>query len=93
MLRGALTGAATYRTTAKQGTPQERQKISAKNRRSVRAGQTLRLFRFSRAVNRSYADHLLKGGFLRGKALGDLFPSFQSLEKKAVGDTNSSAVR
>ena len=93
MLRGAFFGAAAYRTSAKQGTPIKRQKTAVDNRRSVRAGQTLRLFRFPRAVNKSYADHLLKGGFLRGNALGDLFPSFQSLEKKAVGDTNSSAVR
>ena len=31
----------------------------SENRRSVRAGQTIRLFRSARAVNRSYADHLL----------------------------------
>ena len=93
LLRGAFFGAAAYRTPAKQGTPQERQSISTDCRRSVRAGQTLRLFRSARAVNRWYEDHLLKGGFLRGNALGDLFPSFQSLEKKAVGDINSSSMR
>ena len=93
LLRGAFLVAAAYRTPAKQGTPIKRQKSTMKYRRSVRAGQTLRLFRAPRAANRSYADRSLKGGFLRGKALGDLFPSFQSLEKKAVGDLNSLADR
>ena len=56
---GAIFGAAAHRTPAKQGTPIKRQKTAVDNRRSVRARQTLRLFRSPRAANRSYADHLL----------------------------------
>ena len=61
LLRGAFLVAAAYRTPAKQGTPIKRHKFAGENCRSVRAGQTIRLFRSARALYRIPAEHWLKG--------------------------------
>ena len=56
---GCLHRRSSLQDTRKTRHTTEKAELFGENRRSVRAGQTLRHFRFPRAANRSYADHLL----------------------------------
>ena len=73
---GCLMRRSSLQDAAKQGTPQKRQRFFSENRASVRARQTLRLFRSARAVNRWYEDHLLLREIPKGERLRRSFADF-----------------